>query len=415
LLDSPSKSGDLTAYGLRMPSLADLPELVGFFSYSREDDADSHGALSALRNRIQGELRGQLGRTAKTFRLWQDKEAIASGTLWETEIKNAVAQSVFFIPIITPTVIASPYCRIELESFLARESDLGRNDLVFPILYIDVPGLRDTERRENDPVLSLIAKRQYADWRKFRHQDVRTSEVSEAAERFCTHIRDALHKSWVSRPKHKQQEEAVTQRQAEAERKRQEAEAAPRLEEPEAQLHKDAVAQSKSLAGEEEQLQAEGTAKSAQAEAAHQKLAARAKRHSIPAGTAKARSKRRLALALGGGATAVGLLLFIVFAPGFRTSPPPSPPTNKPDESGPNATCNSTWVQFRLFSLVSHHYGIDPGVGVYPDTPEDNGAYCTQTYYYDNARKRRVGTVQYTVSGHDNVTSVSVTVTAWLD
>jgi len=39
--------------------------------------------LSALRSRIQGELRGQLGRTAKTFRLWQDKEAIPSGTLWE--------------------------------------------------------------------------------------------------------------------------------------------------------------------------------------------------------------------------------------------------------------------------------------------------------------------------------------------
>src|SRR5579871_43462 len=110
-----------------MPSLDDFSELVGFFSYSREDDADSHGALSALRNRVQGELRGQLGRTGATFRLWQDKEAIASGTLWESEIKNAVAQSVFFIPIITPTVVASRYCRFELDSFLAREAELGRD------------------------------------------------------------------------------------------------------------------------------------------------------------------------------------------------------------------------------------------------------------------------------------------------
>src|ERR1700728_1569584 len=126
-----------------MASLADLPELVGFFSYSREDDADSHGALSALRTRIQGELRGQLGRTAKAFRLWQDKEAIPSGALWETEIKNAVGQAVFFIPIITPTVISSPHCRFELQSFLAREAELGRDDLVFPILYIEVPALED--------------------------------------------------------------------------------------------------------------------------------------------------------------------------------------------------------------------------------------------------------------------------------
>src|SRR5215469_11583591 len=108
-----------------MSSLAELSELVGFFSYSRDDDEDSHGALSALRERIQRELRGQLGRSMKSFRLWQDKEAIASGTMWEAEIKTAVRQAVFFIPIITPTVIGSPYCRFELDSFLAREAELG--------------------------------------------------------------------------------------------------------------------------------------------------------------------------------------------------------------------------------------------------------------------------------------------------
>ena len=182
-----------------MASLADLPELVGFFSYSREDDDDSHGALSALRSRIQGELRGQIGRTAKTFHLWQDKEAIPSGTLWERAIKNAVAQLVFFIPIITPTVVASPYCRFELESFLARETELGRDDLVFPILYIAVPALEDTARRQNDPVLSLIARRQYVDWLRLRHRDVHSTDVSEAVERFCTHIRDALLRSLPSR------------------------------------------------------------------------------------------------------------------------------------------------------------------------------------------------------------------------
>ena len=47
-----------------MSSLAALQtELVGFFSYSRQDDLDSDGTLSALRDRIQRELRGQLGRS----------------------------------------------------------------------------------------------------------------------------------------------------------------------------------------------------------------------------------------------------------------------------------------------------------------------------------------------------------------
>jgi TIR domain len=117
-----------------MSSLAELPELVGFFSYSREDDEDAHGALSALRERIQRELRSQLGRSRNSFRIWQDKEAIASGKLWKAEITTAIGQSAFFIPIITPTVVGSKYCRFELESFLVRETALGRNDLIFPIL-----------------------------------------------------------------------------------------------------------------------------------------------------------------------------------------------------------------------------------------------------------------------------------------
>src|SRR5215472_9625163 len=80
-----------------MSSLADAPDLVGFFSYSREDDEDSSGRLSKLRERIQAELRGQLGRTKADFRLWQDKFAIAHGELWEDRIKSAVAEPVFFV------------------------------------------------------------------------------------------------------------------------------------------------------------------------------------------------------------------------------------------------------------------------------------------------------------------------------
>src|ERR1700722_3068797 len=201
-----------------MASLVDLPELVGFFSYSREDDADSHGALSALRTRIQGELRSQLGRTAKTFRLWQDKEAIPAGTLWESEIRNAVAQSVFFIPIITPTVIASQHCRFELNSFLAREALLARNALVFPILYIDIPALQEAARRQNDPVLSLIAQRQYVDWREFRYHDVDATEVKKAVAGFCVHIRDALQRPSISPDERAEEEEP--QREAAAEQKR---------------------------------------------------------------------------------------------------------------------------------------------------------------------------------------------------
>jgi S1-C subfamily serine protease len=173
---------------------SDRSELVGFFSYSRDDDQDATDGLSALRDRIQRELRGQLGLPPGAFRLWQDREAIAPGTLWEAEINAAVGKSVFFIPIITPTAVRSPFCRFEFQAFLRREKELGRNDLVFPILYIRVPALEVRTIWEADDVLSVIGHRQYVDWRQFRHQNVTSTAYREAIEQFCSKIVDALNR-----------------------------------------------------------------------------------------------------------------------------------------------------------------------------------------------------------------------------
>jgi TIR domain len=203
-----------------MSSLADAPDLVGFFSYSREDDEGSGGRLSKLRERIQEELRSQLGRTKADFRLWQDKTAIAHGKLWEDEIKSAIAESVFFIPIITPTAVRSHHCKFEFDSFLAREKELGRRDLVFPILYIQVPALTG-DRWRQDPLLAIIGSRQYEEWQNLRHLDASSTEVALRIEEFCANICRALEQEWLS-PEERQQ--AEVQRVAEEERRRQEGE-----------------------------------------------------------------------------------------------------------------------------------------------------------------------------------------------
>ena len=167
-----------------MPSLIDIPELVGFFSYSRDDDQGSRGALSALRDAIQTELSAQLGRTRTDFRLWQDKSAISLGTLWEKQISRGINQSVFFIPIITPRAVRSQHCAYEFQAFLARETELGRDDLVFPILYIPVSALEDEKLWRDEPILRIVATRQYLDWRELRHHDPRSIEVQQKLEWF---------------------------------------------------------------------------------------------------------------------------------------------------------------------------------------------------------------------------------------
>jgi TIR domain len=197
-----------------MASLAELPELVGFFSYSRSDDEHSGLALSQLRGRIYNELRLQLGRRV---RLWQDTTAIPHGTLWEQEIRRAIGESSFFIPIVTPSAVSSPQCKFEFEAFLKRESELLRNDLVFPILYIRIPALMDEQRRHDDVVLDTIHARQYADWTKIRQDDVNSSNVGKQIERLCEDIVDALCKSWEppqqNRPKEDSESRHRTQQE----------------------------------------------------------------------------------------------------------------------------------------------------------------------------------------------------------
>ena len=180
-----------------MPALTDHSELVGFFSYSREDDHDSEGGLTLLRRRIQSELRGQLGRSEKTLRLFQDAEAIPPGTLWEGEISGAIEQSAFFIPIISPRVIQSEHCGVEFRKFLEREKALGRTDLIFPILYIDVPELHEAHIWRNHPTLSVIGARQYVNWCDFRFE-LDGPQVRRAIAQFCTKIGATLRRNVAS-------------------------------------------------------------------------------------------------------------------------------------------------------------------------------------------------------------------------
>src|SRR5262245_16284015 len=144
--------------------------------------------------------------------LWEDR------MLWEEEIKSAIAKSAFFIPIITPTAVRSYHCKFEFDSFLAREKELGRSNLVFPILYIPVPALTG-DRWRQDPLLSIIGSRQYEQWQNVRQLDPSSTEVALRVEKFCANICRALEQEWLS-PQERQ--EAQARRAAEEERRRQE-------------------------------------------------------------------------------------------------------------------------------------------------------------------------------------------------
>ena len=149
---------------------------------------------------------GRASRTDKNFKLWRDKDALAAGEHWKRKLKAAVSESVFFIQIVSPSAINSSFCRFELDSFIERERKLGRDDLVFPLLYVSVPEL-DDERKGDDAVLSIIADRQYLDWRHIRHQNVNSTEVMQTVEQFCSTVAKKLREPWTPPEGHKVVEE----------------------------------------------------------------------------------------------------------------------------------------------------------------------------------------------------------------
>ncbi len=166
---------------------------TGFWSYTRDDDTASDGRLSRLRVILTKELQVQLGRAAQV-RIFQDVETIPTGADWDHEIGKALSQSAFFIPIVTPGFVQSRMCCLELMRFREHEAARGRNDLIFPLHYIDTTHL-DPDRAGDchDPeALRLLRARQMFAFDNLRFRDPGREDVLVRISALATAIRDAL-------------------------------------------------------------------------------------------------------------------------------------------------------------------------------------------------------------------------------
>jgi hypothetical protein len=166
---------------------------IGFWSYARKDDEASRGRLSSLRSLLMSELQQQYGRDP--IRIFQDVGAIPPGAEWEARIRTALDDSTFYIPIISPNFVESPWCNREFMFFLERERrlneahpDLKGARRVFPISYIDI--------RDGDPcderLLPELRRLQWLDFKPYRLKDYNVSPVPEQLELLARSICDLL-------------------------------------------------------------------------------------------------------------------------------------------------------------------------------------------------------------------------------
>jgi|GEM_PF-2349948 len=165
------------------------PPPDALMSYTRVDDQNTDGYLTTFCEKLSGEV---YLHTGQPFHIFQDIKDIAWGQPFKQRIDAALASINFFLPILTPSFFTSPFCRSELEKFLAREARLGRGDLILPVYYINVPALEKPALRAKDPLAQTIAARQRMDWRKLRFERFDSPRVRRMLAQMAEQIATAL-------------------------------------------------------------------------------------------------------------------------------------------------------------------------------------------------------------------------------
>ncbi len=170
-------------------SVDKVVEASAFLSYSHIDDEHDGGFLSKLRERLSGEVRVQTG---QKFDIFQDRINIRWGQNWSSRITGSLDESMFLIPIITPSYFTSEPCMDELKRFMEREASLKRNDLILPIYYIHHDPLHDKSKIESNQYLKAIADHQWSDWRNLRHSNIDDKDIKMRLSNLADDLKKSL-------------------------------------------------------------------------------------------------------------------------------------------------------------------------------------------------------------------------------
>jgi hypothetical protein len=133
-------------------------EIAGFWSYAHRDNDRDGGRVLRLAHVLQDEFALLTGSQLDVF---MNRDSLKWRDEWRLRIENALATTTFFIPVITPLYFKSEECRKELLHFVGQARSVGAEELVFPLLYIDVPVLHADE--PGDEAIAVVRARQWQD------------------------------------------------------------------------------------------------------------------------------------------------------------------------------------------------------------------------------------------------------------
>ena len=163
-----------------------MTELKGFWSYVHADDDVDNGRVSRLAQDVAAHFEMLTG---EKISLFVDKDEIEWGEDWRGKIDESLASIAYFIPVLTPRYFMSAECRRELQFFARRARQLGIEELVLPLLYVDVPSLH--EDTPPDDLVALVRTFQWVDWRELRFAELDSSDYRRGVARLAQRLVEA--------------------------------------------------------------------------------------------------------------------------------------------------------------------------------------------------------------------------------
>jgi hypothetical protein len=167
-----------------------VAELAGFWSYVHADDDADGGRVSRLARDVVAQYEMLTG---EKIDLFLDRDNIPWGEEWRKKIDQSLSSIAFFISVLTPRYFMSSECRRELQKFARSARDLGIEELVLPLLYVDVPGLH--EDIPSDDLVALVKTFQWEDWRELRFSDIGSGEYRRGVVRLAQRLVEANRKA----------------------------------------------------------------------------------------------------------------------------------------------------------------------------------------------------------------------------
>lgn len=147
-------------------------KLAGFWSYAHDDNRQTRGRILDLAEHLKDEYSLLTGNDLELF---IDRDSVEWGDAWRSRIHDALDEATFFISIITPRYFTRQECRNEFLRFSGHAKSIGAPELVLPILYVEVDGLREDSE---DEVVAAVAKTQYYPGLRLRFAGPNTEEYA---------------------------------------------------------------------------------------------------------------------------------------------------------------------------------------------------------------------------------------------